>query len=97
MNQEEAKRPEWMDDELVKDIPQHKLDFLEKLFLEGQGLKQQDMMAYLMPMIKRAKQENLTFSQQEMQAAISAIKKHSSNEELKKINDILEQKERRGL
>ena len=41
-------------------------------------------------MLKRAKQENLTFTPQEMNAAIAAIRKHSSAEELSKIDKILE-------
>lgn len=82
-------RPAWMMDELVKDIDPKKLDFLEKLFKEGHGKNQKEMMAYLMPMMKKAKQEHLTFSSQEMTAAINAIKKHSTEEELAKINDIL--------
>ena len=76
-----SQRPEWMSDPLVKDIPQKKLDFLGKMFDEGHGKSQK---------LKRAKQENLTFTPQEMNAAIAAIRKHSSAEELSKIDKILE-------
>ena len=48
------------------------------------------MMAYLMPMMKKAKAENLTFTPQEMNAAIAAIRKHSTKEELTQIDKILE-------
>lgn len=47
-------------------------------------------MAYLMPMMKKAKAENLTFTPQEMNAAIAAIRKHSTQEELSQIDKILE-------
>ena len=82
-------RPVWMTDPLVSEIPKKKLDFLGQLFSEGHGKNQKDMMAYLMPMMKKAKQENLTFTPQEMSAAIAAIKKHSNEEELKQIDKIL--------
>lgn len=88
-------KPAWMLDPLVKEIPAKKLQFLEQLFAQGQGKSQKEMMAYLMPAMKRAKQENLTFTPQEVSAAIAAIKKHSSEEELKKIDKILE-KSRQG-
>lgn len=81
--------PAWMSDPLVKDIPQKKLAFLGEMFAKGQGKNQKEMMAFLMPMMKKAKQENLTFTPQEMNAAIAAIKKHSSEEELKEIDKIL--------
>lgn len=83
-------RPAWMDDELVRDISPRKLTFLENVFKEGHGKNQKEMLSYLMPMMKKAKQENLTFTPAEMNAAISAIKKHSSGEELTKINQLLE-------
>lgn len=88
MNSKE--RSAWMQDELVKNIPQKKLDFLGKMFAESQGKSQKELMTLLLPMLKMAKQENLTFSQQEMNAAISAIKKHSTSEELQQIERILE-------
>ena len=85
----EQERPKWMSDELVKDISPKKLDFLSQMFTQGQGKGQKEMMMFLMPMMKKAKQENLTFTPQEMSAAIAAIKKHSSEEELKQIDQIL--------
>lgn len=94
-SQENQKRPAWMEDELVKDIPPQKLEFLGKLFAEGHGKNQKEMMSYLMPMMKQAKKEHLTFSPQEMNAAIAAIKKHSTPEELSQIDKILE-KSRQG-
>ena len=84
------KRPEWMSAPLVKEIPERKLEFLGKMFAEGHGKSQREMMAFLLPMMKKAKAENLTFTPQEMNAAISAIKKHSSEEELKQIDKILD-------
>ncbi len=82
--------PAWMSDPLVKDIPRKKLDFLGQMFAQGQGKSQKEMMMFMMPMMKKAKQENLTFTPQEMNAAIAAIKRHSSEEELKQIDKILE-------
>ena len=63
-------RPAWMEDEQVKNIDPKKLNFLEKLFKEGRGKSQKEMLAYMMPMMRKAKQERLTFTPQEMQAAI---------------------------
>lgn len=86
----ENHKPTWMYDPLVRDIPEKKLKFLEQLFDRGHGKSQKEMMSLLMPMLKKAKQENLTFTPQEMNAAVAAIRKHSSAEELAKIDKILE-------
>lgn len=82
--------PAWMSDPLVKDIPKKKLDFLGQMFAESQGKSQKELMASLLPMMTRARQENLSFTPQEMTAAIAAIRSHSSEEELKQIDNILE-------
>ena len=87
---ENQERPVWMTDPLVKDIPEKKLKFVEQLFAKGRGKSQKEMMAYLMPMMKKAKAENLTFTPQEMNAAIAAIRKHSTQEALSQIDKILE-------
>lgn len=88
---ENNSRPVWMTDPLVKDIPEKKLKFVEQLFEKGQGKSQKELMSYLVPMMKKAKEENLTFTPQELNAAIAAIRRHSTPEELKKIDKILEQ------
>lgn len=85
--------PEWMSDPLVSEIPEKKLRFLGEMFTQGQGKNQKEMMAFLMPMMKKAKKENLTFTPQEMSAAIAAIKKHSSEKELEQIDKILKKAE----
>lgn len=87
---EQPQKPEWMSDPLVQGIPEQKLRFLEKMYQEGYGKSQKEMMAFLMPMLKRAKQEKLTFTPQEMNAAVAAIRKHSSEDENRQIDQILE-------
>ena len=86
------KQPEWMNDPLVKDISPAKLSFLSKLFEEGKGKSQKEMMSFFLPMIKKAKAENLTFTQSEVSACIQAIKKHSSAEELSQIDSLLKKR-----
>lgn len=93
LNNTASSRPAWMDDELVKDIPQKKLDFAAMLFETGHGKSQKDMMRTVLPMMKKAKAENLTFNQNELNACIQAIKKHSTQEELAKMDEILSKKQ----
>lgn len=93
---ENQERPAWMKDPLVKDIPERKLQFVEQLFAQGHGKSQKEVMTRLMPMMKKAKAENLTFTPQEMNAAIAAIRKHSSREELTQIDKILEKSRGKG-
>ncbi len=82
-------QPTWMDDPSVQQIPKQKLEFLKEMFVGGKGKSQKEMMAYMIPMMKKAQQEKLTFSKEELALATNAIKKHSTQEELNKINHIL--------
>lgn len=88
--------PAWMSDPLVKDIPKEKLDFLGQMFSESQGKSQKELMTTLLPMMARAKKEKLNFSPQEMGMAIAAIRNHSSEDELKQIDKILEKAKAEG-
>lgn len=83
--------PQWMQDPLVKDISPAKLNFLSQLFVEGKGKSQKEMMAFFLPMMKKAKAENLSFTQTEITACIQAIKKHSTPEELSQIDKLMSQ------
>lgn len=86
------KRPTWMEDELVKNISAKKLTFLSQIFASDCFKKQKspkEIMAFLLPAMKKARSEGLTFTQQEMNAAIQAIKKYSTLEEQHKIDELL--------
>lgn len=85
-----AKRPQWMNDPLVKDISTQKLSFLEKMFQNSQGKSQKELMSSMIPLMKQAQQEHLSFTPAEMSAAISAVKKYSTPEEIAKMDKILE-------
>ncbi len=85
-------RPAWMNDDLVKNIPQEKLDFAAQLFTNGHGKSQKEMMRVILPMMKRAKEQNITFSQVELNACIQAIKKYSTKEELDKMEELMRKK-----
>lgn len=87
---EKENRPAWMNDESLKDIAPEKLDFLEKMYQNGHGKNQKELMAFMMPLLKQAKEQHLIFTPQEMNAAIAAIKRHSTREELAQMDKILE-------
>ena len=52
-------KPAWMLDELVKDIPEQKLDFLNEMFVKGQGKSQKELMFTMMPLLKKPDSKTL--------------------------------------
>ena len=89
-----SNKPAWMNDPSVQNISADKLNFLSGLFQEGKGKSQKEMMAFFLPMMKKAKSENLTFTSAEISACIQAIKKYSTPEELSQIDKIMAQQKK---
>ncbi len=82
-------KPEWMNDPLVKDIDEKKLNFLSELVFGGRGKSQKEMMPYMMMRMKQAKADNISFSSSEIASVVAAIKNHSTPEELAQIDNIM--------
>ena len=86
---EQIHRPQWMNDESVKDIDIRKLEFIQELHDNSKGSSQKELMMKLMPKLKYAKEQGLLLSLKEVQTAIAAIKKYSTPEELEQIDKVL--------
>ena len=79
----------WMDDERISSIPKNKLDFLQKIFFESNNLAQKEQLPFFIALAGRAKKENISFTQDEINLSLEVIKEHSSPEELQKINQTI--------
>ncbi len=88
MNQSNT-QADWMQDESVKQIDRAKLEFLQNCYSVMQGKEKKQLMFVLSNLIREAKQKGLQFTPEEMNIAVAAIKKHSSAENNKQIDDIL--------
>ena len=82
-------KPDWMKDPLVKDIEEKKLQFLSELVLGGRGKSQKEAMPYMMQKMKQAKEDKISFSATDIQSVVTAIKNHSTPEELEQINNLM--------
>lgn len=86
---------DWMQDASLKDIDSSKLDFLQKLVFEMNGLSDKEKLPFLLALANRAKKENISFTQEEMESIIAVLKKHSTPEEVRRM-DMMLQKFRSG-
>lgn len=81
--------PDWMQDESVQKIDREKLEFLNDCFAAVQGKDKKQLMAVLGGRIRDAKKKGLQFTPEEMNIAVTAIKKNSTPESNQQIDDIL--------
>lgn len=79
----------WMQEPAVQNIPKEKLDFLQKLVFESKKLSPKELLPFLMALAQRSKEEHISFSKEEMNAIIEAIRKYSTPEEIAKMNQIM--------
>lgn len=81
--------PLWMKDPIVANIDSRKLEFLSGLSIQNAGQNQKEVLAQMMTAMRQAKAQNVSFSSNEIASIVTAIKKHSSSEELEKIDQIM--------
>ena len=80
---------EWMKDLSLSNIDSYKLEFLQALVFESSNLKKEQMMPFLMAVAKRGQEKKITFSDEEIDAIVTVLKKHASPEEMNKMDKIL--------
>lgn len=79
----------WMLDPLLSDLDQTKLDFMQKLVFELYALAEKDRLPFLLALANRAKKENISFTEEEVDRIITVLKKNSSPEEINKMDKML--------
>lgn len=86
---------DWMKDESLKDIDPYKLEFLQALVFESGTLRKEQLLPFLMAVAKRGQEKNVSFTEEEITAIVTVIKKHASPEELSKIEKVMAMRQRR--
>lgn len=76
----------WLDDPDVAHIDKSKLDFLQMLVFESNGLSKEQMLPFLMAVAKRGRDKNISFTEEEINTIIRTLQKYSSPEEIDKMN-----------
>ena len=80
---------DWMQDPDLANIEPFKLQFLQALIFESSQLKKEQMMPFLMAVMKRGKEKNVQFTDEEFRAVVTVLKKHATPEELAKIEKVM--------
>ena len=82
---------EWMRDPELKDIDQAKLDFLDKMFVQSTSINrgnQKEMMSFLISLSKISRDNNISFSSEEVELIFSVLKKYSTPDDIAKMQKI---------
>lgn len=86
---------DWMKDESLKNIDPYKLEFLQALMFESSNLKKEQMLPFLMAVMKRGQERKVSFSDNEIDTIVAVLRKHASPEEIGKIEKIMAMRSRK--
>lgn len=79
----------WLEDPAVAGIDRKKLDFLQMLVFETNNLTKEQMLPFLMVVAKRSKENQISFTEEEMNTIISTLQKYSTPDEIDKMNKMM--------
>ena len=80
---------EWMQDPALINIPIQKLQFLQSMLFESQKHSGKEMLPFFMSLAMKAKSQNITYSQEEIDTIIPILKKFASEDEIAKMNQVI--------
>lgn len=79
----------WKNDQRIKKIDIKKLDFIQKLVFEIDGLEPKQRLPFLLALANRAKNEHISFETDEVELIISVLKEYSTPAEVEKMDKII--------
>lgn len=80
---------DWMKDPALMDIPIQKLQFLQTMLFESQKHSGKEMLPFFMSLAMKAKKQNISYSEEEINAIIPVLKKFASEDEVSKMNQVI--------
>lgn len=79
----------WYLDKDLKDISPNKLDFLQKMLFESKNYQGKELFPFFMSLAAKAKQNNISFSKEELDLIIPVLKKYASPSDVEKMNKVI--------
>lgn len=80
---------EWMQDPTLRNIPIQKLQFLQSMLFESQKHSGKEMLPFFMSLAMKAKKQNISYSEEEINTIIPVLKKFASEDEITKMNQVI--------
>ena len=80
---------DWMKDPALMDIPIQKLQFLQTMLFESQKYSGKEMLPFFMSLAMKAKKQNISYSENEINKIIPVLKKFASEDEIAKMDQII--------
>ena len=78
-----------MQDSELSNISKDKLMLINSFLTDTSRMSQKEMMMFIMNVMKKCKQQNITFSKEEMEQIMAVVRKHATPDEITKIDKVM--------
>ena len=79
----------WMQDDELSNISKEKLLLINSFLTDTSKMNQKEMMMFIMNIIKKCKEQNISFSKEEMTQIMEVVRKHATPDEIAKIDKVM--------
>lgn len=79
----------WMQDDELSNISKDKLMLINSFLTDTSRMSQKEMMMFIMNVMKKCKEQHITFSKEEMEQIMAVVKKHATPDEIAKIDKVM--------
>ena len=79
----------WMQDDELSNISKEKLLLINSFLADTSKMSQKEMMMFIMNIIKKCKEQNISFSKEEMKQIMEVVRKHATPDEIAKIDKVM--------
>ena len=79
----------WMQDNELSNISKEKLLLINSFLTDTSKMNQKEMMMFIMNIIKKCKDQNISFSKDEMTQIMAVVRKHATPDEITKIDKVI--------
>ena len=80
---------EWMNDPELRDIALPKLQFLQNMLFESKKYTGKELFPFFMSLAMKAKNQNITYTQEEIDVIVPVLKRYASEDEIKKMDQVI--------
>ena len=87
---------DWMKDPALMNIPIQKLQFLQNMLFESQKHSGKEMLPFFMSLAMKAKKQNISYSEAEINTIIPVLKKFASEDDIAKMNQVIKMFQQRN-
>lgn len=80
---------QWMQEPELQGIPVQKLEFLQQMLFQSKKYTGKELFPFFMSLAMKSQAQNISFSEEEIEKIVPVLKKYASEDEIRKMNQVI--------